>query len=65
MYKLNRTAFKAGTVEETSNHAAYYRTLTWQERFKITMYLNSIAFKLIDTKELKMNKNYFTVKSRN
>ncbi len=65
MYKLNRTAFKAGTVEETSNHAVYYRTLTWQERFKITMYLNSIAFKLIDTKEIKMNKNYFTVKSRN
>ena len=64
MYKLNRLAFKAGTVEETSNHADYYRALSWQERFKVAMYLNSIAFKLVGNDEIKMDKNCFKVRSR-
>ncbi|CAN5369941.1 hypothetical protein BH10BAC1_BH10BAC1_16540 [soil metagenome] len=65
MYKLNRTIFKAGTVEETNNHADYYKSLPWKERFKISLYLNSIAFKLVGTKEGIMDKNVFNVRSRN
>ncbi len=64
MYKLNRNIFKASAAGEKNNHAEYYHSLTWQERFKIAMYLNSIAFKLVGEKEIKMDKNYFTVKSR-
>jgi hypothetical protein len=43
-YRLDRTAFKAQTAEEASDHASYYKTLTWQERIKIANHLNSIAY---------------------
>ena len=31
-YKLDRTSFKAQTVNEAANHAIHYQQLTWQER---------------------------------
>ena len=34
-YRLDRTAFKAQTAKAASNHASYYKTLTWQERLRI------------------------------
>ena len=41
---LDRTAFKAHTtIAATAMHAAHYKTVTWQERLKIAIYLNSIA----------------------
>ena len=64
MYKLDRTAFKAQTVEEASNHASYYKTLTWQERLRVAMYLNSIAFHLVGKSEPRMNKLIFNARSR-
>ncbi len=64
MYKLNRTAFKASTFEEADNHASYYNKLSWKERFKIAMYLNSIAFKLVGEPEPKLDKKIFKAKSR-
>ena len=65
MYKLNRTAFKASTVEEASEHTAYYKTLSWQERLRITMYLNSIAFRLVGESEPRMDKTVFKARARN
>ncbi len=53
------------TVEEATDHALYYKNLTWQERFKITMYLNSVAYKLLGATDLKMDKTVFKAKSRN
>jgi hypothetical protein len=41
-YRLDRTAFKAQTAKEASNHTAYYKTLTWQERLKVANYLNRL-----------------------
>jgi hypothetical protein len=64
MYKLDRNSFKAGTVEEADNHSAYYIKLSWKERFRVAMYLNSIAFKLVGEDHIKMNKKHFTVRSR-
>jgi hypothetical protein len=65
MYKLDRTAFKASTVEEASKHSYYYKTLPWQERLKITMYLNSIAFHLAGKPEPKMDRMVFNTRTRN
>ncbi len=65
MYKLDRTAFKASTVEEASEHASYYKSLSWQERLRITMYLNSIAFRLVGIPEPRMDKTVFKVRARN
>jgi hypothetical protein len=64
MYKLNRNIFKASTFEESeSGHAEYYRKIDWKERFRITLYLNSIAFKMVGQK-IKMDKSLFKATSR-
>lgn len=65
MFKLNRNAFKAMTAEEASDHSTYYKKLSWQERLKIVMYLNKVAYKLIGEAELRMDKTVFRARSRN
>ena len=65
MYKLDRNSFKAQTVGEAENHSAYYKKMSWQERLRVAIYLNSIAFRLVDKPEPKMDKTMFSVKARN
>lgn len=44
MYRLGRTTFEAQTVEQAAkSYAEFYKMLTWQERLKITNYLNGIT----------------------
>jgi len=63
-YPLDRTAFKAQTAEEASNHAAYYKTLTWQERLRIANYLNSIAYNYPENEPPRMDKTAFKIQKR-
>ena len=63
-YKLDRTAFKAHTVEEASDHASYYLQLKWVERLRVSAYLNSIAFNYSPNNPPRMDKTCFSVKSR-
>ncbi|MDB4902612.1 MAG: hypothetical protein JWQ63_1893 [Mucilaginibacter sp.] len=63
-YPLDRTAFKLQTAEEASNHAAYYKTLTWQERLRIANYLNSVAYNYPENEPPRMDKTVFKVRSR-
>lgn len=65
MYKLDRNSFRASSVEEAANHSSYYKNLTWQERLRITIYLNSIAFGLVHKPEPEMDKTVFSVRARN
>lgn len=66
MYKLDRTAFKAQTFKEAeTSHAAYYKTLTWQERLRIALYLNSIAFNFPLNNPPRMDKTAFKAGTRN
>jgi len=64
MYRLDRNSFRASTVEEAADHSLYYKNLTWQERLRITIYLNSIAFRLVDKPEPKMDKTVFRIRIR-
>jgi hypothetical protein len=64
-YRLDRTAFKAQTAKEASNHTAYYKTLTWQERLKVANYLNSIAYNYPENASPKMDRTVFSCRSRN
>lgn len=64
-YKLDRTAFKAQTVEEAANHAVYYQKISWKERLRVTAYLNSIAFNYSEHHPPRMDKTKFQIKSRN
>ena len=65
MYRLNRTVFKAHTAEEaTKSHSAYYKTLTWQERLRISNYLNSIAFNFPENNPPKLDRTKFSARAR-
>ncbi|MDB5002188.1 MAG: hypothetical protein JWQ34_413 [Mucilaginibacter sp.] len=64
-YRLDRTVFKAQTADEaTASQAAYYRSLTWQERLRIANYLNSIAYNYPENEPPRMDKTVFSMRSR-
>ena len=64
-YKLDRTAFKAQTAEEAvASQAAYYKSVTWQERLRIANYLNSIAYNYPEAEPPRMDKTAFSMTSR-
>ncbi|MBS1759182.1 MAG: hypothetical protein JST23_03580 [Bacteroidetes bacterium] len=63
-FKLDRSAFKAQSTTDAAKHAQYYKTLTWQERLKITAYLNSIAYNYPLNSPPKLDRTKFSVKSR-
>ncbi|MFN5360437.1 MAG: hypothetical protein ACK5B4_05070 [Bacteroidota bacterium] len=62
-FRLDRTAFKAQTLEEAAQHSDYYKKLTWQERLQIADYLNSVAYNYDLNNPPKMDKTKFSVKS--
>ncbi|MBI2270155.1 MAG: hypothetical protein HYU69_07330 [Bacteroidetes bacterium] len=64
MYRLDKNIFKAHTVEEAADHASYYKNISWEKRFEIALYLNSIVFKLVNEPVPKMNKQLFSVRAR-
>lgn len=63
-FRMDRTAFKAQTAMEASNHAPYYRNMSWKERLEVAFYLNSIAFNFSLDNPPKMDKTKFKVGSR-
>jgi hypothetical protein len=63
-YRLDRNTFKGQTFEEASNHARYYKTLTWQERLRVTAYLNSVAFNYPENQPPRLDRSEFKVRSR-
>jgi hypothetical protein len=62
-YRLDRTAFKAQTAMEASNHATYYKKLTWQERLRIAN-LNSIAYNYPENEPPRLDRTVFKIRSR-
>ena len=64
-YRLDRTVLKAQTAEEASKtDAAYYKTLTWQERLGIANYLNSIAYNYPENEPPKLDRTAFKIRTR-
>jgi hypothetical protein len=62
-FKLDKTAFKAQTLKEASNHASAYKKLSWQERLKVAAYLNSVAYNFDITNPPRMDRTKFKAKS--
>ncbi len=62
--RLDRTAFKAQTAAEASDHARYYKKLTWQERLRIANYLNSVAYNYPENNPPKLDRTAFKVRAR-
>ena len=63
-YRLDRTAFKAQTATEASDHASYYKKLTWQERLRIANYLNSVAYNYPENDPPRLDKTVFKARAR-
>jgi hypothetical protein len=64
-YRMDRSAFKAQTANEANeSHAIYYKTLTWQERLRITNYLNSVAYNYPVDNPPKVDRTQFSARSR-
>lgn len=62
-FKLDRTAFKAQTLQEASNHIAHYQKSSWKERLKVANYLNSVAYNFDIDNPPRIDKNKFSAKS--
>lgn len=62
-FRLDRTAFKAQTLKEASNHASEYKKLSWQDRLKVAAYLNSVAYNFDLNNPPKMDRTKFSAKS--
>ena len=62
-FKLDRTAFRGQTRQEAANHADHYKKLTWQERLRITAYLNSVCYNFDMNNPPRMDKSRFSTKS--
>lgn len=62
-FKLDRTAFKAHTHKEASNHASEYKKLSWQNRLRVTAYLNSVAYNFDLNNPPRMDRTKFSAKS--
>lgn len=62
--KMDRTAFKAHTAEETSNDSAYYKLLTWQQRLAMANYFNSVAFNCPNNNPPKLDRTVIKVLAR-
>lgn len=62
-FKMDRTAFKGQTQQEAANHSDYYKKISWQERLKISAYLNSVAFDYDLNNPPRMDKTKFASRS--
>ncbi len=62
MYRLDKTKFRGQTFENASKHSHFYKSLSWKERFRIAIFLNTIAYRLVGTGEPKMDKKVFSVR---
>ena len=64
MYKLDRTAFKAMTVEEADSEMKNYKDFSIASRFKVGMYLNSIAYNFSLNNPPKVDRTVFEASGR-
>ena len=61
-FKLDRTAFHAGTHEETEKYYAKNQPKTSIERLQAANYLNSVAFQFDLNNPPKMDKSVFSMR---
>jgi hypothetical protein len=63
-FRLDKNYFWEGKLEDKPSDAAYYGTLTMEQRLKIAFYLNSVAYNFDINNPPKMNKSVFTIRKR-
>jgi hypothetical protein len=63
MYSLDKTKFKSYNAEEQRPN--YFKTYSWTDRLRVSIYLNSIAYRLVGVENIKMNKTVFKATREN
>jgi len=63
-YRLDRTAFKAQTAAEASNHYQYWKQQSFTERLKASFYLNSVAYNFDINDPPRFDKTVFKTRRR-
>lgn len=61
-YKLDRTAFEVLTFEEADRKINDHSDMSWQERLQMLLYLNSIAYKYVNSEEPRLDKTIFSAR---
>ena len=61
-YKLDRTAFKMQTFEETDMQYEYWKKQSIEERFRAAFYLNSIAYNFDLNNPPRMDRTAFSMR---
>ena len=61
-FRLDRTAFHAGTHEQTERYHASYQPVTYTERLRAAAYLNSIAFRYDPDQPPRLDRTAFTAR---
>ena len=64
MFKLDRTAFMAGSHEAASDNIAYWKAQSMAERLKAAAYLNSVAWNYPVDNPPKLDRTFFCIKKR-
>jgi hypothetical protein len=58
-YRLDKSAFRAMSVQEADDYMRDYRQYSWKERLKISFYLTSLAYGFDVDNPPKMDKTIF------
>lgn len=61
-FQLDRTAFHAGTHEETERYHARSQPETMVERLRVAAYLNSVAFNYDMNNPPRMDRTFFAAR---
>ncbi len=62
--KLDRTAFKMGTHQESGNNIAYWKSKSITERLRSSFYLNSVAYNFDVNYAPKIDRNAFKMRKQ-
>ena len=64
-YRLDKTAFKAMTVQEADDYMRNYREYNWKERLRVSFYLTSLAYGFDIESPPQMDKTVFSIEKEN
>lgn len=61
-FRLDRTAFHAGTHEQTAQYHALSQPVTYAERLRAAAYLNSVAFRYDPNHPPRLDRTVFSAR---
>ena len=63
-YRLDRSAFKAQSIQEASHQYGYWKQQSYAERRRASFYLNSVAYNFDINNPPRLDRNVFKTRQR-